>query len=128
MNSSVLERLGSFYPEIGSELAATAPEGWRRIWVQAEVDDDQATLACFAATRDTAEPRYFRASRPLVKLFRAMREAAVDAGSAQPWTTATFVLEAAGAFDVQYGYDPVPLDDVVARRDAWEKQHLPQAG
>jgi hypothetical protein len=35
---------------------------------------------------------------------------------------ATFVLHSGRNFDIDYGYDLIPLDEAFERREAWEKK------
>ena len=45
-------------------------------------------------------------------------------GSKSVWTNLTFTLERGGKFDVEFGYEPVPIEGEYERRLAWIAKHL----
>jgi hypothetical protein len=120
--SDGLEDLRERYELVGQQLAAVFPPGWKTAWCQVEMAEDHGSVDCFYVGEGAAQPAYLTASSELFDAFKALW----DASPTPPWTTITFVLQADGSFEVDHGYDPIPLDEVVERRAAWKKQYLPQ--
>ena len=45
--------------------------------------------------------------------------------SEKSWTTTTFTLHSDGEFHIDYGYEPIPMEELEARRKAWKAKYLP---
>lgn len=83
--------------------------------------EDHGSVHCFYVG-DDPKPAYVAAPPELFDTFKEIWDESPD----PPWTTATFILDAHGKFDIDYGYDDISLDEVFERRLAWKKKHLPQ--
>ena len=120
---SVLDAYPAIYQEVATELSRVLPAGWQTAWVQVEMEDGNGSIACFAAVPGAPKPMHVKLPVRVFDLFAKMREIARGSDPAGAWTNATFVLKNAGAFTVDYGYEPVPIEDQYARRIAWKKKY-----
>ena len=117
----MLEQLGELYARAGREVAALLPRGWKTVWCQVEMAEDHGSVCCFYVGDGAPKPAYVAAPPELFDTFKEIW----DESPEPPWTTSTFVLHLDGKLDVDHGYEPTPLDEVVERRAAWKKKYLP---
>ena len=125
MEIRVLKDLAHLYEEAGNQIAVALPAGWKTAWVQVEMEEDNGSVACFYVTSaPSSKPAYCPTPMELYDIFKEMRQ--VAAANDEAWTTATFILRSDGTFDIEYGYDPAPLDEISDRRKAWKEKYLPR--
>ncbi len=121
----MLEKYTASYETIAQRLVPELPPGWRDACVLAEMRADNGMVVGFARVGSSSEPTWLDLPATLYDAFRAMHDAARDgADPAQIWTSASLRLRSDGAFDVNYGYEPVPLDEQTERIDAWTQRSL----
>jgi len=121
---TLLERYAEFYEKIARELRRALPSGWTKTWAWSEMSERDGSVVVY----------YLDAARtvcwitPPLKLyerFRQLNNAARRTNPALVWTSCTFALDAEGAFDVDFGYDPIPIEEEDERRAAWKMKYLP---
>jgi hypothetical protein len=116
----MLESYAQSYGEIAARLVPELPAGWSEARVLAEMRADNGMVVGFARLPNAVEPLWLDLPNTVYDAFRAMHDAAVRSGDpAQRWTSATLRLQRDGTFNVQYGYDPVPIEDQFERVDDW---------
>jgi len=119
----MLEKYADSYQQIAGALTPELPKGWTEVYVLAEMRTNEGMVSGFARTK-AAESEWFEVPMPAYDAFRAMYVVARDSGDPKAlWTTATLHLKNDGTFDVDYGYDPVPVEDQFDRIEAWAKNH-----
>src|SRR5262245_36850582 len=101
------------------------PNAWKTAWVQVEMEEDHGSAACFYVGEGTSKPTYVRTSNEIDDTFRELWKVAQSDSAEKPWTTATFTLHADGDFNIDYGYKPIPIEEMDSRRRAWKAKYLP---
>jgi hypothetical protein len=120
---AVLERYGSYFETIGNTVAKALPRGWRKAWLQVEMDGNNGSVACFYR-RDGNKAEQCELPASVFKQFYEMRRAAMHDDPRGIWSTLTFILDSDDTFHVDYGYEPAPVEGMFARRMAWREQYL----
>ena len=119
-----LEQIAESYRHISDEITHALPADWQRAWVQVEHDDYSCSVACFYSGLDTSiEPSYIVMPHSVFSAFGRLRQICRETTNAT-WSMATFILERE-KFRIEYGYDPVPIEEEFERRRAWKKKYLP---
>ena len=118
----MFKTLATLYQHIGHEISKTLPDDWQTAWVQVEMEEKSWSVDCFYSVVDSSvEPCYTELPNSVNTAFRRLRQVASTTGE---WTTATFILKRDGAFTIEYGYDPVPIEQIYERRLAWKQKYL----
>jgi hypothetical protein len=121
---TLLDRYAELYEEIARELQRALPEGWTKTWAWSEMSANDGSVVVYyldaAGTVGWIQPPL-----ALYDRFRELNNAARRTNPALVWTSATFTLDAHGAFDVDFGYDPIPIEEEADRRAAWKIKYLP---
>jgi hypothetical protein len=116
---AMLEEYAESYQRIADALTAGLPKGWTEVFVLAEMRTDEGMVSGFARTK-APDPEWFEVPVPAYDAFRAMYLAARDSGDPKAlWTSATLHVKNDGTFVVDYGYDPVPVEDQFDRIETW---------
>lgn len=122
----MLDRYAELYPKIAGELAHALPADWSKAWIQVEMDArNGSVIVYYVSHSQPSPPAWITPPLRLYERFRQMNNAARSAGGGAVWTTATFVVERGGAFDVDFGYEPIDIEDEQDRLDAWKARYLP---
>jgi len=120
----LLERYAALYEKIARELQRALPAGWTKAWAWSEMSERDGSVVVYyldaAQTVGWIEPPL-----ALYDRFRELNNAARRTDPALVWTSATFTLDVQGAFNVDFGYDPIPIDEEDDRRAAWKIKYLP---
>jgi hypothetical protein len=123
--AAMLDRYAKSYQAIANALVPELPAGWSEARVLAEMRADNGMVTGFARVPNSAGPVWLDVPDSVYDAFREMYAAAVQSGDAsQCWTSATMKLRSDGTFKMEYGYDPVPLDDQLDRVEEWSKRNL----
>lgn len=96
------------YQEVAVVLASHAPDGWRKVWVDAEILDDWAKQT-FDYVRSDGEEHWMEisdsAQRDIVlDNLRAVREQ-MSVQDEQKWKSVRFTVEPSGKFYTEFKYD-----------------------
>ena len=119
----MLDAYPAIYQEVATELDRALPAGWQSAWVQVEMEDGNGSIACFAKVPTGPKAMHVKLPVRVFDLFAKMREIARTAADAGAWTNATFMLLHDGTFKVDYGYEPMPIEEQYDRRIAWKKKY-----
>jgi len=123
----VLDRYAKVYPRIADALARALPAAWTKAWVLAEMDAASGSVVVAYAKAPGEPVGWLEPPLTLYQQFREMNNAArAEGDSPGAWTSVTYVLERNGHFEVEFGYDPIPIEDESERMDAWERRYLPR--
>jgi hypothetical protein len=111
--------------KIARDLSRALPAGWVKAWAAAEMSErDGAIIIYYVDALQSVG--WITPPLTVYEHFRALNDAARRADARHVWTTATFALQQTGAFDIDFGYDPIPIEDEDVRSDAWKARYLPQ--
>jgi hypothetical protein len=120
---AMIEEYAESYQRIADALTPGLPKGWTEVFVLAEMRTSEVMVSGFARTK-APEPEWFEVPMPAYDAFRAMYVVARDSGDPKVlWTSATLHLKNDGTFQVDYAYDPVPVEDQFDRIAAWAQSH-----
>jgi hypothetical protein len=123
VRSAMLEEYAESYQRIADALKPGLPKGWTEVFVLAEMRTSEGMVSGFARTK-APEPEWFEVPMPAYDAFRAMYVVVRDSGDPKAlWTSATLHLKRDGTFQVDYAYDPVPVEDQFDRIAAWAQSH-----
>ena len=103
----MLDHYAELYPKIAADLDRALPHDWRQAWMS------------------NASPAWITPPLRLYERFREMNDAARNSSPEQPWTTATFILQRDGTFDVDFGYGSTSIEEEQDRLEAWKRRYLP---
>ena len=117
------EETGKLFTAIGNEVASALPPGWEKVWLQVEIIPESTAIGAFFIGGTTTRPTYIKMPRRLFRMFEQLHGLGTQ-GSKSVWTNLTFTLERGGKFDVEFGYEPVPIEGEYERRLAWIAKHL----
>jgi len=114
------------YKRIARELRRALPRGWAKTWAWSEMSERDGSVVVYYV--DAAQKvGWIMPPLALYDRFRELNNAARRADPRFVWTSATFALDADGGFVVDYGYEPIPIEDEDERRIAWKEKYLPHA-
>jgi hypothetical protein len=122
----MLDKISALYPAIGNATAAALPTGWQKVWVYVEILPGRTSVATFYTKEDPAKLEYMRLPRQVFRLFEQLHQVS-QADPQTAWTNVTFIMTNTGKFNVEYGYEPVPVESEVERRRTWERKYLPSS-
>jgi hypothetical protein len=125
VETTKLEETGKLYATIGNEVAAALPPAWEKAWLQVEIIPESTAVGAYYIGGTTKTPAGVKMPRTLFRIFEQLHRLAKQYDSNNVWTNLTFTLDRSGKFDVEYGYDPVPIEGEYERRLAWMAKHLP---
>jgi hypothetical protein len=124
VGETLLERYAALYEEIASELQHALEPGWTKTWAWSEMSERDGSVVVYYL--DGAQTiRWITPPLTLYERFRQLNNAARNADPNAVWTSVTFTLDANGAFEVDFGYDPIPIENEAERRTAWKARYLP---
>jgi hypothetical protein len=134
IGSSWTERdraMARFASDIGAVLGELAVP-WMTVWMCVEIDSASVGWFSYYADAGSADVVHsFRLPDEAADAFRRLREtetALLDI-TASAWTTATMTARredgAEATFRLDYSYDPVPIEQEMARRRQWKATYLP---
>lgn len=119
----LLDQYSAVYPDIAAGLTPALPPDWRGVWVQVEMTPDNGSIACFLISDTAAKPVHVKLPMRVFDCFARMQRIALEIDRKHMGTTATFILRSDGTFNIDYGYDPIPIEGIVDRRIAWKKRY-----
>jgi hypothetical protein len=126
---SMSAAMDAFTAGIGSALGGLVV-AWQTVWVVTEMSTASAGYyAYYMVPDDPMTVRSLLVSDAVQDAFRRLWESAREDTPASLWTTATLFVtrnpDGQASFRVDYGYDPVPIEAELARRQAWRTRYLP---
>lgn len=119
---TMLDALQALYSEAAAEIIAALPPDWTNVYVHVELDEQTQAVAAFYRARTTTAPTYVKLPDPVFVTFQKMRAVAMSNDPKGAWTTASFVLDHNGKFTIDYGYEPIPIEEELTRRRAWRNK------
>lgn len=125
IGGTLLDQYAKVYKKIGAALQRELPSGWTKAWAYSEMSERDGAVVVYYLDV-TQRIAWITPPLALYERFRELNDASRSGDRAMRWTTATFALEPSGKFDVDFGYDAVPIDEERARRAAWKLRYLPQ--
>jgi hypothetical protein len=120
--ATMLDALQALYSEAAAEITAALPRDWTNVYVHVELDDETQAVAAFYRGPKTTAPTFVDLPDPVFVTFQKMRAVAMSNDPKGAWTTASFVLDQHGKFTIDYGYEPIPIEQESARRRAWRNK------
>lgn len=123
---TLLDRYAALYKKIADTLQRELPVGWSKAWAYSEMSERDGSVVVYYLD-DARKIAWIKPPLALYERFRELNNAARIADPDQTWTAATFALESSGKFNVDFGYDAIPIDEELARRSAWKARYLPSA-
>jgi Immunity protein YezG-like len=126
MNSvtTMNDEIEALYRRIGQGVAELVGGSFHKAYVRVEMADDYGSLGAFYDP-GTGEFHYATGDDDaLFDLFVDLRRRSIAAGMGT-WSQATFAVDSAGKFSVDFGFDDISdmgLDG--ERRQRWMAQHL----
>jgi hypothetical protein len=123
---TVLDRYAAIYKKLARHLKRALPKGWSKAWIWAEMSERYGSIVVYYVD-DAGKIGWIAPPLALYDRFRELNNAARRGGLIFVWTSATFSLERDGTFSIDFGYDPIPIEEEDERRDAWKLRYLPQA-
>ncbi len=119
------KHLAIFYRQIRTAISKTLPDDWQRVWVLVEMEVDTGSLVCYYRGEDgSIKPLMSGVSLEVYSAFRRVRQEMSQASTPPLWSSLTYILQRNGTFSIDYGYDPVPIEDEEERRHMWEQKYL----
>ena len=114
----------ALYARIGQALSNVVGGGFRKAYVRVEMADDYGSLGMFY---DPGTGTFHYATDDddtLFELFADLRRLSIAAGMGA-WSQATFTLDGAGTFAIDFGFDDISdIGRGAERRQRWIAQHL----
>jgi hypothetical protein len=123
---TLLDRYAALYEKIAQTLQRELPAGWKKAWAYSEMSERDGSVVVYYLD-GAAKVAWIDPPLALYERFRELNNAARLADPGQTWTTATFSLESGGPFNVDFGYQPIPIDGELARDTAWNERYLPSS-
>ncbi len=120
----LLNRYAALYKKVADILQHELPAGWAKSWAYAEMSERDDSVVVYYVD-DECKVGWIKPPLALYERFRELNNASRIADPTQAWTTLTFALHRSGQFDVDFGYEAIPIDDELARRSAWKARYLP---
>lgn len=101
----------AIYQYLGGAVVGGIDGAWETASIYAEIEDDQGGMIYgrYKTATDEAETRSFEPADEVYYAFDELRRR-MRRPDAEPWTTAHFMVSRSGAFDLRFGYGPIPED------------------
>jgi hypothetical protein len=120
MNNEIEALIG----RIGQAVSDLVGGGFRKAYVRVEMADDYGSLGLFYDPGTGAFHYSTDDDGTLFDLFADLRRQSIAAGR-RAWSQATFTLDSAGTFTIDFGFDDISDTGRGAeRRQQWIAQHL----
>ena len=122
----MVDKITKLYRHAGKLIAKIAPKDWQTAWTLVEMEDITGSVICFYRSIDDAiQPPLGQLPLDLYNDFRNIWRVTRQANPPNMWSSVTFILQRNGTFTIEYGYEPVPIEDEFERLEAWkQKYHL----
>ncbi len=117
--------LAKFYRHMRTAISKMLPDDWQTAWVLVEMETGTGSLICYYRSEDgSIKPLMSGVSLEAYSAFRRIREEMSQASTPPLWSSATYILQRNGTFSIEYGYDPVPIEDEEERLQLWKQKYL----
>jgi hypothetical protein len=114
----------ALYGRIGQAVSDLVGGGFRKAYVRVEMADDYGSLGLFYDPGTGAFHYSTDDDDTLFDLFEDLRRLGVAAGR-RAWSQATFTLDSAGTFTIDFGFDDISdMGRGAERRQQWIARHL----
>ncbi len=118
------KHLAKLYRQTRTAISKTLPDDWQTAWVLVEMEEGTGSLICYYRSEDgSIKPLMSGVSLDAYSAFRRVRHEMSQASTTPQWSSATYILQRNGAFSIEYGYEPVPIEDEEERRQAWKQKY-----
>ena len=119
------KRLATFYRQIRTAISKTLPDDWQTVWVLVEMETGTGSLICYYRGADgSIKPLVSGVPLETYSAFRRVRQEMSQASTSPIWSSATYILQRNGAFSIDFGYDPVPIEDEEERLHLWKQKYI----
>ena len=117
--------LARLYRETRTLISKMLPDDWQTAWVLVEMEAGTGSLICYYRSEDgSIKPLMSGVSLDAYSAFRRVRQEMSQTSTTSPWSSATYILQRNGAFSIEYGYGPVPIEDEEERLQVWKQKYL----
>ncbi len=121
----MVDKITKLYRHAGKQIAKIAPKDWQIAWTRVEMEDVTGSVVCFYRSIDYAiKPPIGKLPLDLYNDFRNIWRETRQAKPPNIWSSVTFILQRNGTFTIEYGYEPVPIEDELERLKAWKQKYL----
>jgi hypothetical protein len=119
------KHLATFYRQARTAISKMLPDNWQVVWVLVEMEVDTGSLICYYRGEDgSIQPLMNGVSLDAYSAFRRVWQEMSQASTTPLWSSATYILQRNGTFSIDYGYDPVPIEDEEERLQMWKQKYL----
>ena len=119
------KRLATLYRPARIATSKMLPDDWQKVWVLVEMETNTGSVICYYRDEDgSIQPLMSGVSLEVYSAFRRVRQEMSLASTPPLWSSATYILQRNGTFSIDYGYDPVPIEDEEERLQMWKQKYL----